>query len=335
MTIPPKISVIMTAYNSASYIKEAIESITNQTYKDFELVIVNDGSTDSTLDIIRKCMLKDSRIKVIDKPNTGIVDSANIGLSKASGVYVARMDSDDVSHPRRFSEQIKFLEDNPSISAVSTAVRHIGDNEHFSFPSSDSLELGFIPELVNPALMFKRKDIDKHKIIYQNDHLYAEDCGFLYSLTMSNLKLGNLTKPLLLYRVHNKSVTRKYNEIQKESTRKIISGRYDFIDTEQLVDIYLKRISYDDVNEGLADDFIFLYSKLNIIHPKRYLDEYFAGVAIKIIRYYFTNIKVPKRLGVLFGCVFIGVIMKIKKRIRSKHLSLKYRDYWRSYLDGR
>ena len=93
----PLVSVVMSVYNSEKYLKEAIESILNQTYTNFEFIIVNDGSTDSSLDIIQEYMKKDERIVLISRDNKGLPYSLNEGIEKAKGKYIARMDADDIS----------------------------------------------------------------------------------------------------------------------------------------------------------------------------------------------------------------------------------------------
>ena len=115
----PLISVLMPVYNSEKYVAEAIESILCQTYKDFEFIIINDASTDSSLKIIAKYAKQDKRIKLINnKKNVKISASLNKGLSIAKGKYIARMDSDDISLPSRFELQTKFLADNPAVGIV-------------------------------------------------------------------------------------------------------------------------------------------------------------------------------------------------------------------------
>ena len=105
----PLISVLLCTYNDEKYIKDAIESILNQTFKKFEFIIVNDGSTDRTLDIIKQ--YNDERIVLIDKKNTGLTDSLNLGVSIAKTNWIARMDGDDISINNRFENQIKYLKD--------------------------------------------------------------------------------------------------------------------------------------------------------------------------------------------------------------------------------
>src|ERR1700761_3392427 len=111
MTATPAITVLMPAYNAEKYIGEAITSVLQQTYTDFELLIVNDGSTDSTASIINNFI--DERIVVINQPNMGVAAALNTGLEYARGKYIARFDADDVCYSYRLEKQIRFLQDNP------------------------------------------------------------------------------------------------------------------------------------------------------------------------------------------------------------------------------
>ena len=106
---PPAVSVVMSCYNASRFLAEAIESILRQTFTDFEFIIIDDGSTDDTLDIIRTYAQTDPRIVVIEKANTGLADSLNVGIGAARGEWIARQDADDVSFPDRLFHQIEFL----------------------------------------------------------------------------------------------------------------------------------------------------------------------------------------------------------------------------------
>ena len=106
----PQVSIIMPVYNGEKFLKEAIESILSQTFTDFEFIIVNDGSIDSSLKIIREYANRDSRIKIIDQKNTGIIGALNNALKASKGTYIARMDSDDISNPDRLKKQIEYIE---------------------------------------------------------------------------------------------------------------------------------------------------------------------------------------------------------------------------------
>ncbi|MDI6785868.1 MAG: glycosyltransferase [bacterium] len=115
----PKVSVVMAVFNEEQNISRAMDSILSQTYKDFEFIIINDGSTDNTLKIIRE--YRDNRIKLIDKGyNSGLADSLNIGIQNAQGDFIARMDADDFSEKDRLEIQVEFLENNPDLVLVGT-----------------------------------------------------------------------------------------------------------------------------------------------------------------------------------------------------------------------
>lgn len=115
----PKVSVLMAVYNAEDFLAEAMESILNQTFKDFEFIIIDDGSTDSSKKIIRN--YSDPRIRLISRKNKGFVFSLNEGIELARGKYIARMDADDISDPTRIEKQVKFLDKNRDIAMVGTS----------------------------------------------------------------------------------------------------------------------------------------------------------------------------------------------------------------------
>jgi len=125
----PQVSVIMPAYNAEKYIGEAIESILNQTYKDFELIIVNDASTDSTGSIIKTYAEKDERIVVLEnEQNLNIAGSLNRAISAAKGEFLARMDADDIALPERLEIQSKAMQENPKVAVVGNDINLIDEN---------------------------------------------------------------------------------------------------------------------------------------------------------------------------------------------------------------
>ena len=122
----PKVSVVMSVFNQEKYLPIAIESILNQTYTDFEFIIVNDGSNDSSNDIILG--YKDKRIILIEQENTGLPVALNLAISKTKGDFIARMDSDDISHPSRLKKQLEHLKQNPEMDLIGSSVRIIDEN---------------------------------------------------------------------------------------------------------------------------------------------------------------------------------------------------------------
>jgi glycosyltransferase involved in cell wall biosynthesis len=123
---PPKISVVMSVYNGEKHLREAADSILNQTFTDFEFIIINDGSTDKTKKILES--FSDPRIRLFHHENIGLTKSLNRGLKNSKGDFIARMDADDISHPDRFYEQVAYLEQNPATGLLGTQYSVIDDN---------------------------------------------------------------------------------------------------------------------------------------------------------------------------------------------------------------
>ncbi|MBZ0310357.1 MAG: glycosyltransferase, partial [Anaerolineae bacterium] len=122
----PEISVVMSVYNGEAYLKQAVESILNQTFPDFEFIILNDCSIDRTANILQDYAERDSRIKILhNEQNLGLTASLNRGLRAAQGAYIARQDADDISLPTRFAEQVHFLNQNPDVVLVSGNIEQI------------------------------------------------------------------------------------------------------------------------------------------------------------------------------------------------------------------
>ncbi|MEO1653523.1 MAG: glycosyltransferase [Bacteroidota bacterium] len=137
------ISVIMPAYNAEKFIGEAIESVLAQTYTHFELIVINDGSKDGTLDIIKKYAAQDDRIKVIDQENKGVPGTLNVGVDAAQAEIIARMDSDDIMFPQRLEVQYNFLKNNPEVTMSSCHAYYINEKGKVTgvqkYPGYDSV----------------------------------------------------------------------------------------------------------------------------------------------------------------------------------------------------
>ena len=134
MTQQPAISVVMAVFNGAKYIQQTIESVINQTYKNFEFIIVDDGSTDNSADIIKT--INDKRIKYVWQVNKGISVALNAGIAIAKGMYIARIDADDICNPQRLTKQYNFLEENPDYVVVGSNARVIDKDGKFVFSSN-------------------------------------------------------------------------------------------------------------------------------------------------------------------------------------------------------
>ncbi len=210
----PTISVVMSVYNGERYLREAIESILNQSFSDFEFIIINDGSTDKTEEIIES--FKDVRIIYIKNPsNLGLSKSFNIGIRQARGQYIARMDADDTSEPDRFEKQLDYLNKNEEVGIIGSVVTLIDERgrrlkkqnrpaEHIKI-KWHSL---FSTPLIHPTVMARANILKDNP--YDETLTNSEDYE-LWSrlLFVTNTRLANLREPLLLYRVYKNSFTQK------------------------------------------------------------------------------------------------------------------------------
>lgn len=205
----PKVSVVMSVFNQEKYLPIAIESILNQTYTDFEFIIVNDGSNDSSNDIILG--YKDKRIILIEQENTGLPVALNLAISKTKGDFIARMDSDDISHPSRLKKQLEHLKQNPEMDLIGSSVRIIDENGKFlgveDVPTST--------EAINQCLKYRcvvyhptffiRKEIFNKVGGYRKEFIHAQDYDFLLRARSKNINIANQADYLLDYRVESKS----------------------------------------------------------------------------------------------------------------------------------
>ncbi|MCM3363556.1 glycosyltransferase family A protein [Niallia sp. MER TA 168] len=211
------ISIIMSVYNSEKYLKESINSILTQSYKNFEFIIINDGSIDNSINIINE--FKDNRIKLHDnKENKGLIYSLNKGIELSKGRYIARFDSDDICAPNRLEEQIKYLEENKDIDiAASNAVlfldgfpfirKKVSFKQNYSVIKSELLFRNRI--LFHPSIMLRSSVLKNDvKYRYNNDHKMCEDFGLWQLLSMKH-KIGIVQQPLIHYRISKSSITSK------------------------------------------------------------------------------------------------------------------------------
>ncbi|WP_405325649.1 glycosyltransferase family 2 protein [Leeuwenhoekiella sp. LLG6367-2.1] len=212
------ISVLLPVFNAEKFIKDCIDSILAQTYSNFELIIIDDCSNDSSVDIIRS--YTDKRIKLILKPiNTGYTESLNQGLAIAHGLFIARMDADDISMPNRFELQVNFLRKNSSVAICGTDANILGANFKFNFPESYEaikINLLFGSSLIHPTIM-GRGDILK-KYGYDSSLEPAEDYDLFTRVALDH-PLINLSERLLNYRVHNNQTSNMRSAIQKDRMR--------------------------------------------------------------------------------------------------------------------
>jgi glycosyltransferase involved in cell wall biosynthesis len=218
-----KVSIIMCVYNGEAYLEKAIESVLNQTYSNFELVIVDDGSTDSTSSILSTFAAQDSRILLMhNKKNYGLEHSLNIGLTAAQGEYIARQDADDISLPERLELQAQFLDSHPQIGALYTAVEFISDKgivlgEDHPPEDHESLKaLLLVNNFMHHSSLMTRLSLIKAVGGYDETKRYAEDYDLWWKLSRLS-RLSTLPQILLRRRLDNGSrISNLYRRQQLE-----------------------------------------------------------------------------------------------------------------------
>lgn len=281
----PKISVVMSAYNRAGYVKEAIKSILNQTYKDFEFIIIDDCSTDDTPKVIQSYADKDDRIVFIrNEKNMDYNYNLRRGFDLAKGEYIARMDDDDISLPTRFEKQVKFLDKHNDITVLGTFIEPFGESiletwVKDSDPDILAILMNFFNPMCHPSVMIRKSFLREHNLNYSPKELYAEEYHLWKEIILHGGKLANLNEVLVRYRCHKKSVTQKRDtsKIQAETAKRVrynLLGRF-FKNKKDIKDALKQIILYPFSNNSPKKLENILTSikqndKLNIISEKAY-----------------------------------------------------------------
>ena len=204
----PVVSVVMPVFNGEKYVAEAIESILTQTFTDFELIIVDDGSRDRSAEIIRNYEARDERIRCVTlEQNTGEAGARNRGLEAASGEFVTSMDSDDVSLPERLGKQVDFLQAHPAIGAVGTEAQLTDENLnplHLYGVAENHARIAYdlqMEESIVGATLMMRRHILEACGGYDESLMRSADIELVARL-IPRTRLANLPEPLYLYRKH-------------------------------------------------------------------------------------------------------------------------------------
>lgn len=266
--IPPLISVILPIYNAGLFVNESIQSILNQTFIDFELILINDGSTDNSEEII--LAFQDERIRYYkNATNLKLIDTLNLGLELAQGKYVARIDADDIANPERFQIQVDFLEANPTYGIVGSFARKFGDsNDLLSYVEEDeNIRYAFLTHnpFIHSTVMLRSSILKKYNLYFQNNRMHVED----YDLWMRLLQFSKgkiLSQELIRYRLHAGQISTIYAKLQNENTRKLqeaycFSLGFSELESELIIKLLSKQ-------EEKIDKLVFAFSNANYLSLK-------------------------------------------------------------------
>jgi len=328
----PMISVILPVYNAKKYLDEAINSILTQTFKDFEFIIINDGSTDNSLNIIEHYRKKDNRIVLISRENKGLISSLNEGIKKSKGKYIARMDADDISLSTRFEEQYNFLEKNLDIGVCGTwaEVFKKGSQSRFlKHPiTHDELltRLLFSVPFAHPSIMMRKELFDRYNLEYNLEYKNAEDYKFWLDISKYT-KFGNIPKVLFKYRYLESSVSRQADNKRDDERFNTISKIF----TEILDQLNIKNSEDENrlhfilgLNERIAKEKLdlkvvnnYIIKIINANKQAQYFDEEFLSrYLVKkylLVVYYKIKNKDKTFVNAIFYKLFWMAVLNIIK----------------------
>ena len=258
------VTFLLPVYNGEKFLSEALESIQKQTFENFEVLIINDGSSDGTQEIIDSFMSRDARFRCISRENRGLIKSLNEGLDAIKTKYIARMDADDLCHPQRLELQLKYMDANPDIGISGTNTKYFGLKEtDMNYPVEHEklvALLPYVPSFCHPSVIIRREVLEKNSLRYDEQFIDSED--YKLWLDLSDVtRFGSLPHPLLYYRTHGESIC-DLSSVQNDNCRIIrrlivsklgltlpsvmfhsnfTSGRYDKLKLEYWP-IYLKEL---------------------------------------------------------------------------------------------
>jgi glycosyltransferase involved in cell wall biosynthesis len=247
MKIPPKISVIMSAYNAEKYLYDSVNSILHQKGISLELIVINDGSEDNTLSILKDIGSNDDRLKIIDKKNEGLPIALNLAIKASQGEYLARMYADDIADGKRLSKQAAILDINNEIDILGTFVKAFGDGKEriWKYPVNDEtckVALLFINPIAHPTVMFRRRVIENIGL-YDTSYDYDQDYE-LWARASASFGISNLALPLLRYRIHKNQMGSVYSKSERITSQKrtqlFLLNEMGFYPSDEEMELYLK-----------------------------------------------------------------------------------------------
>jgi len=218
----PLVSVILPVFNAQRYVGQAMESILRQTFDDFEIIAIDDGSTDHSIEMLKKYASLDKRINIISRENRGLVASLNQGIEEAKGQWIARMDADDIALPQRFERQMRWLE-HTGADICGSWVKLFGtDRRVIKHPQTDEaikMKMIFCAPFTHPAVMMKTEMV--RQLRYDKDWETCEDYDLWERAARAGWRMINIPEILLLYRQHKTQISTKALSMQQKLTQKI------------------------------------------------------------------------------------------------------------------
>ena len=289
-----KISVIMPTYNTEiSMLKEAIDSILNQSFANFEFIIIDDGSTNGSDEYLHS--LQDERIRIIrNTVNMGITKSLNIGLRAAKGKYIARMDADDISVPTRFEKQYAYMETHPDVVMCGSAVQRFGMDTYVRKTKNMDMDtyriktFFYYPGPPHPTMFIRNNIMKEFNILYDENLVYAQDYQLCADLGNKG-RIYIIPQILLKQREHQSKISRSHHDVQIQcniiTQRKLLKGLLNNVTNEEVKLHY--RYSYEKSFRSILDFFKCVAWYMKLIRANNRVQKYprmkFALYAWKLL----------------------------------------------------
>ncbi len=323
------VSVLMPVYNAERHLAEAIESILNQSFTDFEFLIINDGSIDRSEEIILSFI--DSRIRYIkNKSNLKLIKTLNRGIQLCKGKYIVRMDADDISHPERIQKQVEFMESNPDIGICGSWFETFGEVENSIIKYKEThdeimTKMFYQCHFCHPSIIIRSELFEDSEMSFDENYPHAEDYDFYLNVS-KKWKFHNLQEVLLKYRIHNESVSNKNKSIQTENSLKIKKRFFKELNTS-LADVDVEafeNLNYQDYTHVNLESYklrqlLESLWKGNKVHKRitvNYFENHLQNLWINYC-YHTADILTYKKSKLLFSIDKLEEVNKIKWRIKS------------------
>ncbi len=325
----PLVSVILPVFNTEKYIAKSIQSILDQTFTNFELIIINDGSTDNTETIIKR--FRDPRIVYVENPgNKGLIFSLNRGIDVARSDIIARMDADDVAIGSRLKKQYEFLLSHPDYGLVASQVQLIDENGKYLEIWKDAkheedifYKLHFVNVLYHSTVMFRRKLVQDLGG-YDKDALHMEDYALWLKLSKKT-KIYQFNEVLVNLRILNESISRKHKKIQHDNVVKVVKEGLFNLTAKEFSD---KEINALMINRHNGTDFRSLVENLNLINKSIFT------VEEKIIkRFDYNTAKLRKSMDAKIMHLCINFLRFSTLEEKQKYLFFTLKTLFVRFLD--
>jgi glycosyltransferase involved in cell wall biosynthesis len=329
-TFHPSISVLMPVYNAEKYLNEAIDSILNQTFADFEFLIINDGSTDRSEEIILS--YQDPRIRYEkNERNLKLIATLNKGIELCKGKYIVRMDADDISALERIEEQVDFMEEHPDVGLCGTWFETFdekgkkGESKYASEHDEICYKHLYQIHLSHGTAIFRKSILEQLNFRFDMKYAHAEDYDLFTRMSLET-KLANLSFVGYAVRHHKNEVSVIFGNIQRENSLRVKKRLFDLLQTESDEKVL---IAYEELNHqnyqniGLSDEYIqkILESLIQGNRNANYIQSDYFESQIKTLWlnycYHNTSFKTYKKSTILFDHKLIQTRIRLKWSIKS------------------